>query len=374
MKQYFLKSLFIFSNLYTVGCNSSFQGPINPPDTWVIPKDKSEHALSDLLVDDYQLIALETTDSSLVSKVEKVILEDSLVFVFDKLSTNSIMVFNLEGKYLNSIGILGEGPGELKNPVDFFILEQSCFIYDNPDNLLRFDFQGNFLGSNSTGITGFKLEKDSYGNFIFINGGKEFNLLTMNDDFKEIEKFFPYKSRVVDQLILSPLIKLTSGDVLYRRFLKDTIFKINQRGQPDPYLIIDHNKPYSLEKDWRDLPIDDVILEEKIGSYAVNQLYLENLSHQIVYFQNGLTPYFAVRNKVRKDSKLFDFLNFKNDVTNTPNLAFTFTSDDWFIALIESSELLSNPINKDANSGKVRSILEILDDGDNPVLLISKFK
>ncbi|MFC3417503.1 6-bladed beta-propeller [Algoriphagus hitonicola] len=334
----------------------------------------SELKLSELVSKDYQLVPLETTDSSLISKIDKIIIGGDYIFVLDGFSNDKVKRFSQEGKYLGKIGNAGAGPGEYRNPVDMYIDGDFLMIYDNPDNLLKYDFEGKFIENIRTGETGFKLEKSGDGNYALINGGLEHNLLVMNENFQDKKTFFPYKSRFVDQLILYPLVKLNDGSLLYRRYLNDTIYKIESK-EPIPYLVLDHGEDsFSLEKNWSEKEINDSKLEGSLANYAVNQLYLENSTHLLVFFFKKSTPQFAVRNKKSKASVLLDFINFENDITFSQNFAFTHVSNDNFIAAVDPAFIFMNKLENESYPDKMMPILEGLEEGDNPILLIAKFK
>lgn len=355
-----------------VGCKETDE--VSNVTTWKLSQDLTiDLPLSELLSQDYQLVPLETTDSSLINKIDKVIIEDNYIFILDGFSTDKVKCFSKEGKFIRKIGNMGSGPGEYRNPVDIFIDGGFLMVYDNPDNLLKFDFEGNFIENVRTGETGFKLERSKDGTFAFINGGIENNLLLTDDKFQGKYPFFPYKSRFVDQLILHPLLKLDDGTLLYRRFLNDTIYKIESQA-PTPYLVLDHGEnSFSLQKNWTDKEINDTELEGRLADYAINQLYLENSTHQLVFFFNKATPYFAVKNKQSGNSALLDFLNFENDITYTQNFAFTHVSDDSFIASVDPSFIFMNKRDPSSYPERMQEILINLEEGDNPLLLISKF-
>jgi hypothetical protein len=339
-----------------------------PLDSWKIPSSEStEKKVSTLIQDNYFLVPLETNDSSLIVKVEKVVLDQDLLFVLDPLSPQPVKVFDSKGKHLRNIGRKGGGPGEFNNPIDLFIDGNYVFLYDNPENLLRFDREGNFVDSQKTGVSGFRIEKNKDQGYVFINGGMESNLVTTDANFGSSKSFFPYQNRTVDQLILSPLSKLQDGTVIYRRYLNDTVFSISDQGKPIAHLFIDHeDKAFKPEKS-----INADQLEEKMADYSVNQLYLQNSDHQVLYFLRSMNPYFSLRNTKSQKTYLINFMNLENDITFTNPLAFTFGTADWFVASIDPSQL---PTDRTEFPQKAKAALENVSSGDNPVLMFCKFK
>jgi hypothetical protein len=371
-KKYLLAPAFLFALL--TSCQNVEQSQLNLTSWDISAGSTSSEKLSEIILPEYLLIPLETSSESLVSKIDKVVLHEDKIYILDGFSDARIKVFDISGKFLRTIGKLGEGPGEFRNPVDFFLMEDFIYIYDNPDNLLKYNFMGDFVESERTGISGFKIENLQDKGFAIINGGTSSNLLTTDARYGDIKSFFPYKSRFVDQLILYPLIKTENGDVLYRRFLNDTIFRLEETGVPIPHLFIDHgDKGFSLEQNGRDVAINDEELENLTSSYAVNQLYLENDSHQLVFYFSSMSPSFALRNKETSSSRVFDFLNFENDITLTSNFAFTHASGGYFIGVVDPSAVFMDKKPLENYPEKMKKVLDQLEDGDNPILLLAKF-
>lgn len=360
-------SLFLILPILT---SCSLERNTDPPvlDSWkILSSEISEKKLSTLIDDNYFLVPLETNDSSLIVKIEKVVFDQELLFILDPLSPQPVKVFDATGKHLRNIGRKGGGPGEFNNPIDLFIDGKYVYLYDNPENLLRFDREGNFVDTKKTGVAGFRIEKNKDKGYVFINGGTESNLVTTDIDFSSSKSFFPYQNRTVDQLILSPLSKRIDGSVIYRRYLNDTIFVIDDQGRPLPHLFIDHG-----DKAFRpNTTLNPDQLEEKMVDFSVNQLFLENSDHQILYFLQSMNPYFSIRNKKNQNKYLINFMNLENDLTFTNPLAFTFTTSDWFVAAIDPSQF---PEDRSEFPEKAKATIEKVSAGDNPILMFCKFK
>lgn len=68
-------------------------------------------------VKDISYIPLETTGASYIRNIDKIIVEDSIFYIFDNMS-KKVFLFNQEGKFLQSINRVGQGPGEYTYPTD----------------------------------------------------------------------------------------------------------------------------------------------------------------------------------------------------------------------------------------------------------------
>ena len=101
------------------------------------------------LIGDYRLLSLKNWEGGVVGDVDKILLTDSLVFILDQYTFNSLQVFDLfTGEQVGLFYPTGEGPGEMKNITEFDLDEanRKILIYDNTlAKVLYFDFGGKFL-------------------------------------------------------------------------------------------------------------------------------------------------------------------------------------------------------------------------------------
>ena len=100
----------------------------------------------DFLTLPLEYVELETTDNSLVGYVERIVVNDSLIYIK---SDGSLHLFERNGKFRNSIGRVGEGPKEVISIFDFavdaenqevYILDlqgQKINVYKNDNTFLR---------------------------------------------------------------------------------------------------------------------------------------------------------------------------------------------------------------------------------------------
>ena len=113
--------------------------------------DLKEHSTtvvysSELLTSPLEYVELEMTDNSLVGYIERIVVNDSLIYIK---SDGSIHLFDRNGKFRNSIGRVGQGPKEVISIFDFavdaenqevYILDlqgQKINVYKNDNTYLR---------------------------------------------------------------------------------------------------------------------------------------------------------------------------------------------------------------------------------------------
>lgn len=97
---------------------------------------------------DVRYVPLETNDSCLISYPDKIVMRDSLIIITDR-QQDEIFFFNADGKYLNKISHKGSGPMEYNG------IYQSCVDFDRklvyildltsyPRKFKAYDFDGSY--------------------------------------------------------------------------------------------------------------------------------------------------------------------------------------------------------------------------------------
>ncbi|MDR0558714.1 MAG: 6-bladed beta-propeller, partial [Prevotellaceae bacterium] len=77
----------------------------------------------DTLVNDIKLIPLETTDESLLDDINKIIITDSHIYIFDELKGGGLAVFDRNGKFIKRMSY-GQGPGDIARLYDISFDEE----------------------------------------------------------------------------------------------------------------------------------------------------------------------------------------------------------------------------------------------------------
>jgi len=98
--------------------------------------------------DSIKVIKLETTEDCFISRVNRIIEDDSLLFLLHK-KDKSILVFHSDGRFSHAIRHSGRGRGEYSGLADIAVDKERKVIYiydDHVRKLIRFDYQGGFIG------------------------------------------------------------------------------------------------------------------------------------------------------------------------------------------------------------------------------------
>jgi len=97
--------------------------------------------------DSLRVVKLETTKESFIGRIDRIIEDDSLIFLLEKQS-KSILVFHSSGRFSHSICHLGKGNSDYLATKDIAVDKKRNVIYvydDHSRKLICYDYQGEFL-------------------------------------------------------------------------------------------------------------------------------------------------------------------------------------------------------------------------------------
>lgn len=220
-----------------------------------LSEPKEGNSLLSTITNDIEYVKLETTESSLVGRIEQIIINEAGIFVQEK---QRLLHFDLNGRFLKDIGKSGRGPGEFNGLLDLYIDVKDSRIYLMQGNLiLVYSIDGDFLFSKK--ITGRKrlMSKINDNQFLFLYEWPLF----MNNSFSiEITDSLFQTSR---KLLNRGWVQTNKEDVNYGNsgwceleyFVdsltywenrSDTVYRITENAELVPrYVINRKNKPPS---------------------------------------------------------------------------------------------------------------------------------
>lgn len=144
-------------------------------------------------------ILLETTENSLIKRIEKMYLTDSVVIIFDE-SLSEIFLFNSDGTYLRKCGKKGNGPGEHIYFSDVYYDRNSALIYANEGHkklMCVYDLTGTLIEAIPTPNIQFRSfckVEDGYWLYTGMpNDGSRNSVLRVDNNFNIIKGFVPQK-------------------------------------------------------------------------------------------------------------------------------------------------------------------------------------
>jgi hypothetical protein len=93
----------------------------------IISVDISSKANPEDFFEDYHSITLATGDEYLIGKINKISIESDKIYVLDK-QNFTIVIFDINGNYLNHLKRQGNGPGEYLDIADFTIVDSTIIV------------------------------------------------------------------------------------------------------------------------------------------------------------------------------------------------------------------------------------------------------
>jgi len=189
-------------------------------------------------------IPLETNDSVLISYISRIICENDKIYVTD--NSDKLYIFDLSGKYLNTLFRKGRGPGEYINLRNFKVDEKSgnILVLDYTGDISIYDTNLNFVKKIKSPVKDvnfytFETIGDSLfaaANFI-VADNTPCNMIFFNDSSELINS---YKFRPIDFIsngedvplrMNHPVLSKFGDEIRFFSVKSDTIFSINRGGE-----------------------------------------------------------------------------------------------------------------------------------------------
>lgn len=235
------------------------------------------------LVESYEVIDLDNQPEAYFRFTSKIIIADS-VWLFCNPNDSKVLAFSSKGKFLNSIGRKGRGPGELGYINDFAYNpgDKTITVYER-SKAKRFSLAGSFLGELDLGFSPTKVVNLNNSQMLFekhIASGDsttDFELRLVDKDLQTLDKRLPQKPvRYIGSSLYGQLSRAhTNNDYAYHFSLAgDTIFHIRQ-GQITPAYFLAYDKEIVIQK---------IITEANAG---INEAEQGNIYKQLCYYETG---------------------------------------------------------------------------------------
>ena len=240
------KSIIILICLVTlVACNG--KRDMSLTNSFDVEKAPQKMIKMQEVIPNFTIVPLETNDESLIQYVKKVILYDDLIFILDDQGP-LVAIFDKKGKFVQTIGRKGNGPGEFYFPTDFIIdpKRNQLELFDGfRRQILIYDLQGNFRKRIPISVDGhyfIKFDDETY--LIYTNMWNEkrmpYKLLRIDKTGKLISKELPYSEKMM-QTVKSPFVQIGADRYIFSEHSNDTIFEITRK-KIRPFIYINLGK------------------------------------------------------------------------------------------------------------------------------------
>lgn len=262
-----------------------------------------------------EYIPLQTTDSSLLGYFENFAITKDYFFIKNE---QSVLTYDKNGNYVNSLFRVGIGPGEAN--ADCIAVDEygrRVFVFDRIiDNVKIYDFNGTYINSINKPVRPPEFLGYSIGFFnnnLFVQTCQRpfvkylYSCFDLSNDSIRIicKNYRSYDKSQEGKYPITPYdyhYQITDSTILYKETFCDTIFEVNKDFNQTPHYIIDLGTQKLDWLRWRDCSFN--IANGPPNGYKV-QSFIETKSYLFLVLSSFKEPeMFAVFNKITNSTKI----------------------------------------------------------------------
>jgi hypothetical protein len=347
---------------------------------------------------DLKYIQLETNDSALIGTIRDIVYECDRIYVSDQ--SESIYVFDNEGKYLNKFNKKGRGPGEYSRLVNFFVNPENGYLYiTSSQALLCYDNDFNFVKEIEKPekdlflISAKPVSKDIYA---MVSNGKRHSIMIVGEDttdayFKKSNEREFLGNDYMHKITLFPIFQAVS-QIRYLSVLNDTIYTITDDFKEEAVYYLNYGKYKEPEQ----------VTVEDFGSMDMNFISFFTISESndliFMYFllrglckepiidtltnQDGIQKIiksnigYAVYDKKMNEVKFLlqpikGLMGFADDLTDgVPFWPRYVNSNNKLISYLTPQKIKNFAESNDTAGESIKNLASKLTENDNPVIII----
>ncbi len=385
----------VLLSLFVTSCIT--YNEIEPVIDRFIFKNNKDTPLENIPYKAARIVVLETRDECLLSDVLEVRPYLSYLYVLD--SGGMLYVFDLEGKYINSVGRRGEGPDEYLKLSAFFINKKDrciSIIDDVKNKIYSYDLTGNYLHTVSVSPSVkysdnsiMTKEGDILLNY-FINFGDNaaYSIMDGNDYDKNVylKSYAPIEVKgYLYNFSTHPMSENTEGDIHFIMPLCDTVFVYSDKGYCPKYTVDIPGKMVERELFKTNTTEKGKTYSSLLFKYGNDGFFtgfigiFETDKHILLkYKYNGVVSGFYLGNKENFEGNYY-LCSIPKDPVKIPIINIVGSSDHEFIGTFTTTDLITFYNNMEKNNigdtfRELEKIVENLEEESNPSLVFYVFE
>jgi hypothetical protein len=345
MKYIGLKGIILLSFFIATVCVSCKNKEL-AKDYPILKIDLQEQSVSILDVfKSVNIIPLETTRESVFQYPSKIEIRDETIFVFDR-SQSSLLMFRMDGRYIDKIHKVGRGPGEYLMACDFLLNNyfDEIRLLDPTGSIYIYDINGNFINKeelpvppynyhnlemldNSTYIT---WSREDFGN----NGVNIINAKSLETQ----TGFFP-NTGLWGGFRMGSVFHKYANEVYYYESMSHKVYHFTSKGYEIAYewdtgvKIVDQKKLLASESSINDVMQEllNYVVTGEIPYFYALQSQTDNYYYAMLLFNNDTFKY-ILRDK-HSDKNIFF-----SKTTEGINPYFLQITNDYAIGIIRDTD------------------------------------
>ena len=293
------------------------------------------------IIEKIDTIFLEANTISLIGSITKISFFENNIYICDS-QHNKLLVFSENGTFLNNIGMKGRAGNEFIGINDFFIHNDTIFLYDfNGQKILKFRKDGSHIHTSQLehSFNLIQLLPNNRG-YIVLNtyGNKKvipkFSWLDYN--FKE--RYSSFEQRLNGSNLNNSFFQYGTF-LVYWELLNDTIYSVTDKEVTPKYVVDFMN--YAMPSNITDIP---EMTEYYINNSSKVAGFINNVieTDKVVAFMFGYdkASYWALIDKKRNNTRIFRLTEVE-DFFGKLNYIATF-HNGWFYGVYMPDELNIN--------------------------------
>lgn len=379
--------LIVFTSIILPSCSSHDKGEYMSLDIPVAINNKTEIKLSEIS-ESVKWIKLSSDAAPFVGIVDKIIEADNNLVILGKEGVGNksmIYIFNMEGKYIRTIGEFGKGPCEYIQISDMFFdsaRKKILVLGESNKYIVEYDLDGvckettvethgamNFITHNGNCF----LHRSSNG--MYYDGNNSFNQIVVsnltNSISNEIHPSPHIKSTYLNPFIEECVFINIKDQLLYFIPLDDTVYKLTASFEK-PYIIFNHgSQSFPNDYKW------DLEGRQKARNLKMSKITDIMYSGGLFFFsyryqsETGILMY--------NDNKLVNCYSnnepgFVDDIDGLENVSDFFVCGDHIMQVFEPYKLMDVKPNKYGFSKDVSELISGLNENNSVVLRRIKVK
>ncbi len=241
----------------------------------------SKIKLSDLMKD-YRMLSLKNWEGGVVGNIDKILVSDSLVFVLDQNTFNSLQIFDLfTGNQVGLFYPTGEGPGEMKVISEFDLDEENrrILIYDNSlAKVLSFSFEGDFLLEKRLPLRAHSFKEITENQWLFLSiidgnehlgksGASDLFLLDSNFIIQNTFKYPKIDNKLSDFVPRDAIRENGGVSTFFPRFSNELLQIDARNNKIFPILRVNLKSNGLSEKDLKEIGLDFISDRKEDGKF-----------------------------------------------------------------------------------------------------------
>lgn len=267
-----------------------------------------------------EFVKLETNDTSLIGRIDKILVADNKYIILDASIAKKVFVFDSNGKFLNLLGKIGAGPGEYDSPDDIAYNKQKgeVLVWSNNDKkIITYKLDGQYVSEFRTNwwISSLAVvDSEAYAlylNNITQDNGKtnDYDVVIVNNEGEIINQFIPSKKELKS---FSPSTKKAfssyNGKILFSPQYSKRTYEINKDSINLTHYVdfMEYTIPSSLFINTTARKLSKILEKEDKYAFNISSAETENYVFMQIVYKNRIFDYYYYKDlKKYKLSSLY---------------------------------------------------------------------